>query len=932
MDTTNKHFLIKICILLLILILLRFLYIRCNTVENFEINNGDAIDLLSKIKHNAIIPIDYKNLGNTIIKPWTTKIYNMQPGNQQIKPLALYQPQLLINSTQYCKLGDMLCQNNDYSPPSSSHFTLLIKKGSSDIKPPINYDLIVNFGNENVVTSYYDYESYISTAASQADIYSILPNITNCSKIFTNINTLIQNNLDNLQTSLSKLISPSIPISVNNKNYSIASLINTGKPINIDVSEDSFYLPAGISGTLISNQYVKGKGFNSSNTISIPFNIPSTLDSLQTSSKQQIASYITSPFINIDTNNITIVPYNTNLFIKLLPITSIINLIQSLCNDINIIYSKHISNSKFLIYLNLVDDHQKIQTILNHINDFNNFLSQYDNINKITIDSNPEIQSYVDTIFQVNCGNSIMSKVFNILKTFGFNYNLTCLYFKSANIDYPVVPVPKKAGFEDISETKTSSETTDVVESFYGWGDFTSKMEDDVYKTGLKGGLYETGLKGGFYEKGLRDTVYEEGLKNGFYETGLKDHVYEKGLKYGGNTVGCYLSGGTAQKACEDGAQGRSGLKVTGDTYSDGTPITFQFINKLQLTSFTNNFALNLPKTSTNLNLNPAFNTIIKSSMKHITDFTIFLNDLRTNTFKNLPLKIYKPIPPKGYLSLGHIFCNLQTQLDDIKINDASGNGVCCVPENCVKEVREWNISDKMFEYNKEGKYWALYYNPYIGTFISTNTNNFPDGKVCKVVACVKKCTAVDELQKADECIRNYYNMNKTHSVNLSPDSVYDTEEEYYLNKVKTHSDTISKLYKKANTMQFNLDKSKIVNAEMNKNKLQNYVDKQKRNIDIVTKRLMEDANKIDTNINLPLDVLNALLDMIKNNKRLTSKQKTDLTDALLDNEKLAGANLITKGDYDNNLHKIMSNCPDYDLSGLVKKTVVSDVCYGCPS
>ena len=35
---------------------------------------------------------------------------------------------------------------------------------------------------------------------------------------------------------------------------------------------------------------------------------------------------------------------------------------------------------------------------------------------------------------------------------------------------------------------------------------------------------------------------------------------------------------------------------------------------------------------------------------------------------------------------------------------------------------------------------------------------------------------------------------------------------------------------------------------------------------------------------------------------------------------------------YDNNINKVLSSCPDYDLTGLVKKDVVSSVCYGCPS
>ena len=31
----------------------------------------------------------------------------------------------------------MISQNKDYSPPKSNQLSLLIKKGSSDIKPPV---------------------------------------------------------------------------------------------------------------------------------------------------------------------------------------------------------------------------------------------------------------------------------------------------------------------------------------------------------------------------------------------------------------------------------------------------------------------------------------------------------------------------------------------------------------------------------------------------------------------------------------------------------------------------------------------------------------------------------------------------------------------------------------------------------------------------
>ena len=112
--------------------------------------------------------------------------------------------------------------------------------------------------------------------------------------------------------------------------------------------------------------------------------------------------------------------------------------------------------------------------------------------------------------------------------------------------------------------------------------------------------------------------------------------------------------------------------------------------------------------------------------------------------------------------------------------------------------------------------------------------------------------------------------------------------------------------------MQLDIDKANIVNREMNKNKLQNYIDKQKVNLDLILKRLIQDKDSIQTNINIPEDVLNELLNMINN---------LDMSDA---DKKRLKSKLKIK-DINNN-----SNCPDYDTTGLVKKKLVSDVCFGC--
>ena len=299
----------------------------------------------------------------------------------------------------------------------------------------------------------------------------------------------------------------------------------------------------------------------------------------------------------------------------------------------------------------------------------------------------------------------------------------------------------------------------------------------------------------------------------------------------------------------------------------------------------------------------------IGSDIKPPKNYTLVFNNQLTDITKSL--QIYKPLPPDGYLSLGHVFCNID---DDLKKIRAAQN-VACVPKNCVKEIRNWLASDKIFEYDKDDKYCAIYFNPYTGTFISTNTHQLPTGKVSKVVACVAKCTAVDDLKKADDCARKYYNINKKAISNtpVIPNLVSDQEEEFYLSKIKVQSDSIAKLGQRAQQMQLNMDKASIVNREMNKNVLQDYVDTQKRNIAIIMQRLIDDRNKINTNVNMTTHVFNTIIE----SPTIPLEQKKLLISKLNNN-------------YTENLNEVLYSLPEYDLTGLVKKTLVSDVVYGC--
>ena len=92
-----------------------------NSKEGFTSTSGIATDLLTKLKSydaqttNAANPADLE----LSIYPWTTKLYNLQAQNQA-KAIGLYKPHLSINGIQYAKLGDMLSQHTDYTPPDNT--------------------------------------------------------------------------------------------------------------------------------------------------------------------------------------------------------------------------------------------------------------------------------------------------------------------------------------------------------------------------------------------------------------------------------------------------------------------------------------------------------------------------------------------------------------------------------------------------------------------------------------------------------------------------------------------------------------------------------------------------------------------------------------------------------------------------------------------
>jgi len=789
MEQRTKSILTYICIVIIIIIIIRFIYLTQNIEESFT----DAVDLLSKYKSigsstsvlgfSDNIDLVSGNL-EQLIYPWSNKIYNMQSTTlTQTKAITLYKPNLTISNNadtshngSYYKLGDMVSQDSSYIKPSATEFTLLINKQNSDTKPPQRFDLVVDIGDPNVNRKYHKFLNFFTDITSLKNITSSL---YNCSVTLQTLNWLIATNINSLESPLENIITATYlnmsgPDRVSMKFISNPNSTNF-PPVKIWDDWHIVY-PSNLK------IYLAGNDDGATYDISIPNYLANTLENISINAdaidKTKLSATLPFPFNNYKTS-ITpdrikdIQSYILPIFPNL-PVQIIFNYIKNLCLDIKNIYDIHTVenyNTTFFNYLNLVSKKEVILAMLIYMdnnpnmnsNEFIAFLGKYVNDK---IDGAPTLLGIA---------------IYTILNA-QLKVNIIHILFDSRQLYIWDPQMLTVSGFQNI--------ISQIPASNY-----------DIFNFNRISGI---------------------------------------------------------------------------------TPIDFTDFNNRILTP--------------------------------INEFLNFAIQLQNGNINAFPLKTYNPVAPDGYVSLGHVFGSTPTDIDNIK----ASNSVVCVPSHCVKEIRNWNTSDKIYEYNKKNVYWAIYLNPYTGTFISTNTNQLPVGKVSKVVACVNKCTAVDDLKNADDCARKYYNKNKqgVSSTPIIQNLVGDQEEQFYLSKIKAQSDSIAMLGQRAQNMQSTMDKSNIVNRAMNKNTLQNYVDTQKRNIGIVANSLIDDKNKIQTNVEINPDTIFKIIKNIQNST-LPEEQKKLLISQIT-NTKNADGTVSYQA------------CPAYDLTGLVKKTDVGDLCYGC--
>lgn len=814
--TINK--IITICCILLVLILVvkliyNYVLESKNSVESFYGSGYNAIDLLNKYKSTEV-QLSGNSTSSDIelsINPWTTKLHNMQT-TQQVRPIGLYKPHLVIKGEQYAKLGDIISLNSDYSPPNKNEFTLLIKKIGSDIQAPLNYNLIVNFGNSNVPQFYYQYDKFLNY---QDNLSLVMNNLNNCLTSISSLNDILLNNQDNIKIKIKNFISSQVSLQIGGSNpISLASIMNM--PVN-NISDGLLQTPISSSTNIILPLGIDAFITTTDNRYNI--NCELDFDINNTITKNDLVNQIppNSPFKNFTANNFKITTISPINIFALIDTNIIVSYLQNLCNDILTILGQSNISSDFITYLNLADSFDGVKSILS------------------------EVSTLQKKIILPGLANSTPTSLLTVKTTNIFAENTTISAYANINSNTLL------GGILNIIINKTQ---------IYNYPSISFTPNELIYSS-------------------INSSI--------------------------NNSINSSIVG-----------------FINGISNANGIIIN----------NFSNSIMDNI---SFNININsPEISNIVTNVIPHLNQFFEFQTALKNGQIDYFPLQIYEPVAPPNYITLGHVFCN--TSQDFYKLS--TSNNIVCVPSQCVKEIRNWQASDKVFEYNQSGVYWALFKNPYTGTFISVNQPEMPPGKVCKVVACVAKCTAVDELKKADECARKYQQINQSimNNLTIAPDLVASTEEEHYLQKIKTQSDNIARLKQRAQQMQINIDKADIVNEEMNKNTLQNYVDTQKRNIDLVVKQLENDTHKIKTNITIPVSDLNKLINIIKNTDKLNTQEKEIIVNKIITNATKLSKNIITNSQYNSNLNQILKSCPQYDLSGLVKKDLVSNVCYGCGS
>lgn len=318
---------------------------------------------------------------------------------------------------------------------------------------------------------------------------------------------------------------------------------------------------------------------------------------------------------------------------------------------------------------------------------------------------------------------------------------------------------------------------------------------------------------------------------------------------------------------------------------------------------------------------------VINNISQNIAELEDVQRAIESNTFSHYPMRIFRPTAPANYVNLGDVIFNHKDT--NYKSKEPLLETYACVPEQCVREVRDWLAIDKIYEYQMGDVYLAIYRNPYLQTFRAVTTPGMlPPGRLQKVVACVEKCRLLDDIIEADKCSKKFYKANKSimESNNLDTDKIINNRTSaIYSNKIQDREKQINVLKEVTRKLQLQDDKAELVNREFNRSKLQSLVDKQRANISAVSDRLSAQKGQIEINVRFNYDKFSGLIYKLRESKVIPAAVADRVVQAV---DTAAKQNLDVLPE--TVVNEVLAACPTPNTEGLVLKSLVESGCYNC--
>jgi hypothetical protein len=312
--------------------------------------------------------------------------------------------------------------------------------------------------------------------------------------------------------------------------------------------------------------------------------------------------------------------------------------------------------------------------------------------------------------------------------------------------------------------------------------------------------------------------------------------------------------------------------------------------------------------------------------------------NIDTNNYKLPNLTCWKIVPPKRELgknesiATGHIFSSETDSINESNIIEVKKH-IACIPVHCYRKVRNWLESDIVFEHKEGGKYYAVFFNPHTNSLFGGTSKSGPEKPynfVGKVISCPeRKSIIVEDIIDTDKISRRKCNANKRikDSTPIVPRESDIIEDKFMQERIYKQSKKIEALKQYSQRLNKENETAKIVNQEYNRSRLQNYVSKQRELIDRTLNKLEKGRNNVEINVKYPVKILDTLIDCVITGTcgEMPHSDKIRLLSKLTDIKQKVKTD--SSYDYKVDVADALEGCPQFDLSGYIKK---DPPCFGC--